>query len=169
VAWLVLQAPPEAVLLPVACGVAGEDRTGVAARITRPAPLGKRGCLLLMGIPLVRKELALVCERSSLERAAWCPSAGGFRDRIYSLVGLGCVWRTPARPEILCLVGLPGEARALRVSSSLSLRMNSQIQSAYALRERSGFCLGWLPSPEPCCLACSLLPPQHPQFLTGSR
>lgn len=66
--WLGLQAPPEAVLLPVACGVAGENRTRVTTRVIRPAPLGKGGFLLPMGIPLVGKELALVEQKVLLGR-----------------------------------------------------------------------------------------------------
>lgn len=60
----------------------------------------------------------------------------------------------------MCLVGLLGEVRARRVSRSLLLRMSSQIQSTCALRERSGFCLAWLPSPElATVLSCLLSPP----------
>lgn len=56
--------------------------------------------------------------------------------------------------------GEGGGLRALRVSRSLSLRMSSQIRSTCALWERSGFCLGWLPSPElATMLSCLLSPP----------
>lgn len=41
--------------------------------------------------------------------------------------------------------------------------MSSQIQSACALRERSGFCLGWLPSPEPAAVLSRLLSPPSPR------
>lgn len=52
-------------------------------RVTRPAPLGKRGFLLLMGIPLVSEELALVEQkvflgRSSVVSQALVASGTGF-------------------------------------------------------------------------------------------
>lgn len=52
-------------------------------RVTRPAPLGKGGFLLLMGIPLVSEELALVEQkvflgRSSVVSQALVASGTGF-------------------------------------------------------------------------------------------
>lgn len=45
------------------------------------------------------------------------------------------------------------------MSRNLLLCMSSQIQSTCALRERSGFCLGWLTSPELATALSHLLSP----------